>query len=261
MTSRRIDRREPSLQDQPIKKSALDADAVRDAYRRWARVYDGVFGTVSAAGRRMAVAAANQADGDRVLEVGVGTGLALPHYRPGKRVTGIDLSPDMLERARARVARDGLSHVERLEIADAEATPFADGSFDVAVAMFVASVVPHPARLMAEMKRVVRPDGRILFVNHFAADSGPRARIERALGPLSRTLGWHPDFEFAALLGPAELAVAKRWPVPPAGLFTLVSLPNVVAPPGRATAAAAPVEFSCGPLDREGAVGYSDLSQ
>ena len=266
MTSRRIDRREPSLQDQPTKKSALDADAVRNAYRRWAGVYDGVFGTVSAAGRRMAVAAANQAEGERVLEVGVGTGLALPHYRPGKRVTGIDLSPDMLDRARTRVARHGLSHVERLEIADAEATPFADGSFDVAVAMFVASVVPHPARLMAEMQRVVRPGGRILFVNHFAADTGPRARIERALGPLSRTLGWHPDFEIGSLLGPAELAVAKRWPVPPAGLFTLVSLPNVVpaavprAEPGPATPVTHP-EPGCGPLDREEAVGYSDLSQ
>ncbi len=254
MTSRSTDRREPSLSEPALRRSALDADAVRDAYRRWARVYDGVFGTVSASGRRRAVEAANSADGERVLEVGVGTGLALPHYRAGKRVTGIDLSPEMLERARARVARDGLSHVERLEIADAEATPFPDASFDIAVAMFVASVVPHPPRLLAEMRRVVRPGGRLLFVNHFAAAGGPRLVVERALGPLARTLGWHPDFAIASLLGPDDLAVARCWPVSPGGLFTLVSLPN------RPRPAADPGTVRDGVLDRDPPVGYSDPS-
>lgn len=207
-------------------RSALDADAVRDAYRRWAGVYDHVFGSVSAAGRRQAVEAVNRLPGRRVLEVGVGTGLALPHYDGTKRITGIDLSEDMLALARRRVARDGLAHVESLMVADAEATGLAEASFDVAVAMFVASVVPHPRALLAEMKRVVRPGGTLLFVNHFVAEGGVRLAAERALAPLSRLLGWHPDFAFEALLPPDDLARATRTPVSPFGLFTLVSLAN-----------------------------------
>ena len=206
--------------------ASLDADAVRAAYRRWAASYDAVFGGVSAWGRRRAVAEANLLPGSRVLEVGVGTGLALPHYRREKRITGIDLSAEMLQRARARVVREDLANVIGLLEMDAEATSFAPASFDIAVAMFVASVVPNPRRLLAEMRRVVRPGGHILFVNHFAAERGPRWWVERALAPASRKLGWHPDFALEALLPEADRATATRRPVPPFGLFTLVRLPN-----------------------------------
>ena len=210
----------------PQPHSALDADAVRAAYRRWAGVYDRVFGSVSAAGRRRAVDAVNALPGERVLEMGVGTGLALPHYDRTKRITGIDLSEDMMALAHKRVAAQGLDHVEALAIADAEATGLPTASFDVAVAMFVASVVPHPRALLAEMKRVVRPGGTLLFVNHFLAEGGLRYAAERALAPLSRTLGWHPDFAFEALLPPEDFARAQRTPVSPFGLFTLVALAN-----------------------------------
>ena len=211
-------------QTKPHTRTALDADAVRDAYARWAGVYDAVFGGISAWGRRAAVAAVNGLPGRRVLEVGVGTGLALPHYAPDKRVVGIDLSGDMLRLARRRAA--GLPTVEALLEMDAESTSFADGAFDIAVAMFVASVVPHPKRLMAELRRVVRPGGDIMFVNHFAADRGPRWWAERTMAPASRALGWHPDFRLDALLQPEDLAGAIVQPVPPVGLFTLVRLRN-----------------------------------
>src|ERR1700693_5283597 len=95
-------------------RSPLDADAGRAAYRRWADIYDVAFGGVSAAARRRAVAAVNRLPGGRVLEMGVGTGLALPDYHRSKRVTGIDLSAEMLARARARVERLRLSHVDGL---------------------------------------------------------------------------------------------------------------------------------------------------
>jgi phosphatidylethanolamine/phosphatidyl-N-methylethanolamine N-methyltransferase len=207
--------------------TALDADAVRAAYRRWAGVYDAIFGGVSAFGRRRAVSAVNALPGAaRVLEVGVGTGLALPHYRAEKRITGIDLSAEMLALARRRVAEQGLGNVDGLHEMDAEATGFADGQFDVAVAMFVASVVPNPRRLLAEMRRVVRPGGLLLFVNHFSAERGPRWWAERGLAPLSRKLGWHPDFARDALLPASDMARAAFEAVPPLGLFTLVRLPN-----------------------------------
>lgn len=206
--------------------TALDADSVRSAYRRWASVYDALFGGVSAPGRRRAVAAVNALGGRDVLEVGVGTGLALPHYAANKRVTGIDLSSDMLDRARTRVERERLTNVVALHEVDAEATGFEDAAFDVAVAMFVASVVPNPRRLLAEMRRVVRPGGTLLFVNHFAATGGARLAVERAMAPAGRALGWHPDFKTEALLPPEDIAQAISMAVPPLGLFTLIRLPN-----------------------------------
>ncbi len=208
---------------------ALDAAAVRDAYRRWAGHYDTVFGLVSALARRHGANAVNQFPGQRVLEMGVGTGLALPCYRPEKRVTGIDLSAEMLKRARERVAIDKLGHVEALLEMDAESTTFADNAFDIAVAMFVASVVPNPRRLLAEMKRVVRPSGQILIVGHFAAAGGPRWWVERTMAPFARQLGWHPDFSIRELFDPADLDRISIAPLPPLGIFSLVYLRNLPA--------------------------------
>lgn len=207
-------------------RNALDADSVRNAYRRWADIYDIVFGGVSAFGRRRAVAAVNALPGIKVLEVGVGTGLSLPSYNPDKIITGIDLSGEMLAKARQRVQRKRLCNIEALLEMDAEATSFEKHSFDIAVAMFVASVAPHPKKLLEELKRVVKPGGYILFVNHFQAHSGFRLVIERAMAHASRTLGWHPDFALDDLLSNQDIIKATMTPVPPLGLFTLVTLPQ-----------------------------------
>lgn len=227
---------EASLRDHP--RAALDAASVRDAYRRWAGVYDAVFGGVSAFGRRRAVAAVNRLPGARVLEVGVGTGLALPRYNRDKRVVGIDLSREMLMKADERVRAEHLSHVEGLLEMDAEKMAFRDGSFDIAVAMFTASVVPDAKALFAEMRRVVRPGGHLLFVNHFAAEAGPRWWVERAMAPLSRILGWHPDFALTDLLDPAAVQLDAVEPCQPGGLFTLVQVRNAAASGAAATPAA-----------------------
>jgi phosphatidylethanolamine/phosphatidyl-N-methylethanolamine N-methyltransferase len=205
---------------------ALDAAAIRDAYRRWSSFYDVVFGGISSSGRKRAVDLVNRLPGRAVLEVGVGTGLALPGYNPDKRIVGIDLSAEMLALARRRVAERGLRNVEGLHEMDAEATNFADGQFDTAVAMFVASVVPNPKRLLAELRRVVRPGGNILFVNHFAAEGGPRWWVERAMAPMSRRLGWHPDFATQALFEPEDIAKIEADPERTFGIFTLVRLRN-----------------------------------
>jgi phosphatidylethanolamine/phosphatidyl-N-methylethanolamine N-methyltransferase len=212
-------------------RAALDAASVRDAYRRWAGVYDTVFGGVSGFGRRRAVAAVNRLAGPRVLEVGVGTGLALPLYRRDLQVVGIDLSREMLEKAKERVESERLGNVGGLLEMDAERMAFADGSFDIAVAMFTASVVPDARKLFAEMSRVVRPGGHLLFVNHFAAEGGPRWWIERAMAPLSRRLGWHPDFALRDLLDLESNPVESIEPCPPAGIFTLVQMRNPDATP------------------------------
>jgi phosphatidylethanolamine/phosphatidyl-N-methylethanolamine N-methyltransferase len=202
----------------------LDHDDVRTAYRRQAALYDRMFGAFAGRARRRAVAAVNALPGRDVLEVGVGTGLALPLYAAEKRVTGIDLSPDMLALAQERVDALSLTNIEALLELNAEATGLPAAGFDIAVGMFVASVVPHPDRLLAEMRRLVRPGGHILFINHFSARRGPRLALERAMAPLGKALGWHPDFPFEALLTPDDQAGATLTPMPPGGLFTLVQL-------------------------------------
>jgi phosphatidylethanolamine/phosphatidyl-N-methylethanolamine N-methyltransferase len=204
--------------------TALDQDAVRRAYRVQASFYDRTFGRVSTSARLVTVEAVNALPGREVLEVGVGTGLALPHYSPLKHVTGIDLSAEMLERARDRVVAGQLSHVGPLLERDAESTGLPTASFDIAACMFVASVVVHPRALLAELRRLVRPGGHILFVNHFAAERGPRWWLENAMAPLSHALGWHPHFQLADLFEAADLEGATRLDLPPFGIFSLITL-------------------------------------
>ena len=136
----------------------MEIDAVARSYRRWAPVYDFSFGAVSRSARRHVVNHVSRRGGE-ALEVGIGTGLALPLYDGRVRVTGIDYSDEMLARARKKVAEEGLTHVGALHQMDARALDFADGTFDTVVAMFLVSVVPDPEQVMSEMARVCRPGG------------------------------------------------------------------------------------------------------
>lgn len=201
----------------------MDADSIRAAYRRYARIYDKVFGTLLASGRHAAVAWLNRRGGLRILEVGVGTGISLSDYRKDNRVVGIDLSTDMLRVAQERVARERLDHVEGLLEMDAGKLAFADGSFDVVVAMYVMTVVPDPQGTMAELERVCKPGGDIVIVNHFAAARpGIRRTVEEWLAPLSKKLGWRPDFTLESLMVGSRLSIETITTVPPFGLFSLL---------------------------------------
>lgn len=177
----------------------MQIESVKAAYRRYARIYDAVFGPVLQPGRKALLQALGCRPGDRVLEVGVGTGLSLPMYAPDVRVTGIDVSREMLERARERVARRGLKNVEALLEMDAEAMTFADATFDKVVAMYVVSVVERPARLIEELHRVCKPDGEIFLVNHVRSDNRVIGAVEKSLARFSDTLGFHPDFELTQM--------------------------------------------------------------
>lgn len=177
----------------------LDLQGLQRTYRRYARHYDYLFGPALHPGRRLAVSLANTQAGQRILEVGVGTGLSLPFYRPDSRVTGIDISPEMLSKAQARVERLHLTHVESLLEMDAERLVFPDNSFDAVVAMYVASVVPHPGCMVREMRRVCKPGGDVFIMNHFRSEHPLLHRLECLLRPLSATLGFRPDMELNSL--------------------------------------------------------------
>ena len=178
----------------------MHIEAVKAAYRRYANVYDALFGPVLQPGRKAVIEALGCRPGERVLEVGVGTGLSLPLYPPFVRVTGIDLSREMLEKARLRVARKKLTNVEGLLEMDAEAMSFDDASFDKVVAMYVVSVVDKPARLLGELHRVCKPYGEIFIVNHVRSDNPVLGAVEKGLARFSNKLGFHPDFELRDLV-------------------------------------------------------------
>ena len=183
----------------------MDIPAIEQAYRRYARFYDVFFGAVFQPGRRAVVDRMDCCAGERILEVGVGTGLSLPLYPDNVSVVGIDVSRDMLDQARVRRARCGLDHVAKLMVMDAENMGFKDDSFDKVVAMYVASVVPDPERLVDEMRRVCKPGGQIFMVNHFHSRNPILGGVESLLAPLSRQLGFRPDFSLDRFLGDTGL--------------------------------------------------------
>lgn len=200
----------------------LDDKAIVAAYARWAPIYDPIFGVITARAIGATMRVVNALPHGTVLEVGVGTGLALPRYKRDHRITGIDLSPDMLARAEKRVEEKGLHNVAALAEMDAGNLRFLDGSFDVAVAMFVMTVVPHPKAVLAEMARVVRPGGRIVIVNHFSAKAGLRATFEHWLNQYAARLGWNPEFEREILLGRSDLKLIEERSLFPLGVYTLM---------------------------------------
>jgi phosphatidylethanolamine/phosphatidyl-N-methylethanolamine N-methyltransferase len=199
----------------------LDAVSVRHAYRRWAPIYDFTFGTVAESGRKHAAKIINRRRG-RVLEVGVGTGLSLPCYEKHLTVTGIDLSPEMLDKARARVRRQGLGNIDGLYEMDAGALGFPDESFDTVVAMYVMTVVPDAEKVMRELERVCATGGEVILVNHFSQEEGVRGFVERRFAPLASSIGWHAVFTLDRVLVCEDLRLAERRTLWPFGLFTML---------------------------------------
>lgn len=202
----------------------MELSAVKTSYARWAPVYDKTFGAVTNPGRRAAVDYINAQTGTKVLEVGVGTGLALRHYQSDRHVTGIDFSADMLKKARKKVQDLGLLHVDALLQMDARKLDFPDHHFDTVAAMHILSVVPDPKTVMAEMARVCKPGGKIIITNHFARETGFLAAVERMSAPFANLLGWHSDFEIDVILGRPDLAIVEQKTLPPAGMMTFLVL-------------------------------------
>jgi len=203
----------------------IDLVTVKKAYARWAPVYDLVFGALFRRGRQAAIAAAEQVGG-RVLEVGVGTGISLPGYSSQTRIVGIDLSEPMLRKAQARVAELSLKNVERLEVMDAEHLSFPDASFDVVVAHYVVSTVPHPEVALDEFARTLRPGGEIVLINRVGADAGLRRVVEQLLEPLVRRLGWRTAFPWTRFARWTDrrddMRLVERRAMPPFGHFSLL---------------------------------------
>jgi len=198
-------------------------EAVESSYARWAPVYDRTFGAVTDVGRRRAVSFINNRKG-HVLEVGVGTGLSLPHYGPDVRVTGVDFSAEMLAKAQRKVDALDLDGRVDLQRMDARELAFENATFDTIAAMHVLSVVPEPERVMAEIARVLKPGGKVVITNHFAKDTGVLAGLERVAAPMANLIGWHSDFKMDTILQEPSLQVAELRKLPPLGMMTFLVL-------------------------------------
>jgi phosphatidylethanolamine/phosphatidyl-N-methylethanolamine N-methyltransferase len=160
--------------------------------------------------------------GDRVLEVGVGTGINAALYPRDCTVTGVDLSSSMLEKARQRVVRKGVHNVRLLQM-DAANLKFADDTFDIVYAPYVISVVPDPVAVTREMRRVCRPGGRIVILNHFRSRNALMARIERMISPFTVHIGFKSDLDLPAFLTQADLKPVSIEKVNIPRIWSLVS--------------------------------------
>jgi phosphatidylethanolamine/phosphatidyl-N-methylethanolamine N-methyltransferase len=184
--------------------AAVENDFVTKVYENIAWAYDFTFGPTLHPGRLRAIQRMGIRPGDRVLEVGVGTGINATLYPSDCIVTGIDLSESMLEKARDRVARKGVSNI-RLRKMDAADLKFADSAFDIVYAPYLISVVPDPVVVAREMRRVCKPGGRIILLNHFRSANPFLAWMERSISPLTIHIGFKSDLDLPAFLTQAEL--------------------------------------------------------
>src|SRR5262249_42081950 len=187
-------------------------------------LYDIIFRRVFYPRIARVIRSLNLEPGARVLEIGVGTGLSLDAYPPHCQVTGVDLAPEMLERAQDKINQNGWRHVT-LQQGDALDLKFADDSFDYVMAFHVISVVPDPRRMLAEAERVCRPGGLITIINHFRSSNRVIAKVQRGVDPVFRKLGW-TTLRLPEVLHGQQLHVERQWKTTPRSIFTIVVARN-----------------------------------
>ena len=184
--------------------TAVENDFVWAVYEKLSSVYDFTFGPTLHPGRLHSIQRLGIQSGDRVLEVGVGSGINACMYPRACAVTGIDLSGSMLEKAHERLSRKGVRNVRLIEM-DAANMTFDDDAFDIVYAPYLISVVPDPVGVAREMRRVCKPGGRIIILNHFRSPNRLLASIERAISPFTVHIGFKSDLDLPAFIAQAEL--------------------------------------------------------
>lgn len=184
-------------------------DAVVRIYDRWGKFYDFVFKHVFHEGRNVGVDLLDLKPDERLLEVGVGTGLSLPLYPRTAEIAAIDISSKMLEKAREKVERMGLGNVE-LGVMDAQNMTYADDSFDCVIACYVVSAAPDPARVVSEISRVCKPGGRIVFINHFKSNNFLLAKFEELINGVCKKFGWETTLDIGPLLEANDITLKRQ---------------------------------------------------
>jgi phosphatidylethanolamine/phosphatidyl-N-methylethanolamine N-methyltransferase len=203
----------------------MDLNKIERVYTSYAGFYDRIFGKVFHEGRESVIRNLDVQPDEHILEVGVGTGLALPMYPRHCRIVGIDFSEGMLAKAKEKAEAHRLDHVQ-LHRMDAGAMEFEDDSFDTVVAAYVVTAVPDYRKVVNEMIRVCRPGGRIIMLNHFSNGNKVIAAVEKVLSPITKHLGWRTDLSLNTVLEGTSLHVARNQKVNPLRLWALVECVN-----------------------------------
>lgn len=204
----------------------IDLTSVQSAYSRYSNVYDFLFGAVFEPGRLAAVQAIDCQPGQRVLEVGVGTGLSLSMYPEDAEVVGIDVSTEMLDKARLRVSQKEMPHVQAILEMDAQNMSFPDHSFDSVIAMYAVSVVPDLPRMFDEIRRVCVPGGEFVLVNHFSSGNFFAKLFEDAMIPFSSFIGFRPNLKREAVAQLTGMELIDASAVNAFGYWTLMRFRN-----------------------------------
>jgi len=190
-------------------------------YAEFAPLYDKVFGKIFFSRLRHVIEALDIPRGAKVLEVGAGTGTSFPAYPRHCEVTGIDLAPDMLARAQEKILENGWAHLKIMEM-NALDLKFPDNSFDYVMAFHVVTVVPNPIRMIQEAKRVCKPGGKIVIVNHFTSTFPLVGLLTEALDPVTRRLGWSTKLRLKPFIEDTQLKVDTIYKLSKLSLYTVL---------------------------------------
>lgn len=205
----------------------MDIESVQKVYNNYASFYDVLFGKISETGRLSAIKRLQLSHGDKVLEVGVGTGLSLPLFPPHCNVVGIDLSEKMLIRAKKKIQSKDLSHIA-IERMDATNMSFPDNSFDAVFAAYLITAVPDPWSVLSEIKRVCKKNELIVVVNHFISRNKLISSIEKSISSFcSRYLGFRTDLCISFMLNDPELKLIERRRLSPVSLWEIAVFRNL----------------------------------
>lgn len=199
----------------------MNTSYTEKVYNFYSTVYDFVFGPSLQNGRKVAVDLIQPRPYEKILEVGVGTGLSIPYFPRGTAITGIDLSSKMLDVAQRKMKKIGRENVE-LHTMDATKLEFEPDSFDGAIALYCLSCVEDPVLVLEEMKRVVKPGGRLVFMNHFQSQNRFVASVEKAVTPVAKRIGFRTDLELPPLLKRAGMEEAVTVKTDPLGVYKAV---------------------------------------
>ena len=190
----------------------MSVEYIERVYDNYSGIYDFLFGKVFQSGRELGPELLELFSGAKVLEVGIGTGLSLPLFPRNIDLTAIDLSPKMLEQAQRRAQAIGFKKLE-LHRMDATRLEFPDSHFDRVFAAYFISTVPDPVRVVKEMKRVCKPGGYLVFLNHFQSENRLVAAIEKLISPLCYRIGFRTDLDLHELMRAAQLRIESIEPI------------------------------------------------
>ncbi|MBI5682629.1 MAG: methyltransferase domain-containing protein [Deltaproteobacteria bacterium] len=203
----------------------MELETIKKIYAGYSRTYDAIFKRFFFQRIKHAISSMDIRAGEKVLDVGVGTGLSLPLFPRYCSVAGIDISSAMLKQAREKARKLNLNHIKLIEM-DAMHLDFPDNTFDKVFISHVVSVVPDPYMTMSEVKRVCKKGGRIVIVNHFRSNNKVVGSVVKMLNPVTKMIGWRTDLSLNEFIENANLHVEKKYKLKKIDLWYVIFAMN-----------------------------------